>query len=197
MTRRRCRPSSAPTATPSPPAQNTPATRRRALPTGGWRSAAGRTAAKLLARGSALQGVTQPDHPARLRRGLVRDRQVDRRPARRAPGRGQAAARGALHRLPLRRHLREPSLLREHRPGGCLPPSDHPGLRHERPRPPVGHGAPLRLRVERQLGYKQAKYVMQVEAVASLAASREGTGATGRMRASTIGMPGSDWVAAR
>jgi DMSO/TMAO reductase YedYZ molybdopterin-dependent catalytic subunit len=29
----------------------------------------------------------------------------------------------------------------------------------------VGHGAPLRLRVERQLGYKQAKYVMNVEAV--------------------------------
>jgi DMSO/TMAO reductase YedYZ molybdopterin-dependent catalytic subunit len=27
----------------------------------------------------------------------------------------------------------------------------------------VGHGAPLRLRVERQLGYKQAKYLMRVE----------------------------------
>jgi len=33
----------------------------------------------------------------------------------------------------------------------------------------IGHGAPLRLRVERQLGYKQAKYVMRIEAVASLA----------------------------
>ena len=32
----------------------------------------------------------------------------------------------------------------------------------------VGHGAPLRLRVERQLGYKQAKYVMRIEAVDSL-----------------------------
>jgi DMSO/TMAO reductase YedYZ molybdopterin-dependent catalytic subunit len=32
----------------------------------------------------------------------------------------------------------------------------------------VEHGAPIRLRVERQLGYKQAKYVMKVEAVASL-----------------------------
>jgi DMSO/TMAO reductase YedYZ molybdopterin-dependent catalytic subunit len=30
---------------------------------------------------------------------------------------------------------------------------------------PVPHGAPLRLRVERQLGYKHAKYVMRVEAV--------------------------------
>ncbi len=32
----------------------------------------------------------------------------------------------------------------------------------------VGHGAPLRLRVERQLGYKNAKYVMRIDAVASL-----------------------------
>jgi DMSO/TMAO reductase YedYZ molybdopterin-dependent catalytic subunit len=40
----------------------------------------------------------------------------------------------------------------------------------------VGHGAPLRLRVERQLGYKQAKYVMRVEAVASLAGIGRGGG---------------------
>lgn len=33
---------------------------------------------------------------------------------------------------------------------------------------PVKHGAPLRLRVERQLGYKQAKYVMRVEATDDL-----------------------------
>lgn len=31
----------------------------------------------------------------------------------------------------------------------------------------VAHGAPIRLRVERHLGYKQAKYVMKVEAIAS------------------------------
>jgi len=42
----------------------------------------------------------------------------------------------------------------------------------------VGHGAPLRLRVERQLGYKQAKYVMRVEAVASLAGIAGGKGGT-------------------
>ena len=41
---------------------------------------------------------------------------------------------------------------------------------------PVGHGAPLRLRVERQLGYKHAKYVMRIEAVASLAGDRRGQG---------------------
>ena len=33
---------------------------------------------------------------------------------------------------------------------------------------PVPHGAPLRLRVERQLGYKHAKYIRRIEAVASL-----------------------------
>jgi len=32
----------------------------------------------------------------------------------------------------------------------------------------VGHGAPIRLRVERHLGYKNAKYVMRIDAVASL-----------------------------
>jgi DMSO/TMAO reductase YedYZ molybdopterin-dependent catalytic subunit len=40
----------------------------------------------------------------------------------------------------------------------------------------VGHGAPIRLRVERQLGYKQAKYVMRIEAVASLAQIGMGKG---------------------
>lgn len=33
----------------------------------------------------------------------------------------------------------------------------------------IGHGAPLRLRVERQLGYKQAKYIMRIELVDSFA----------------------------
>ena len=41
---------------------------------------------------------------------------------------------------------------------------------------PVAHGAPLRLRVERQLGYKQAKYVMQIEAVESFAEIGRGRG---------------------
>jgi DMSO/TMAO reductase YedYZ molybdopterin-dependent catalytic subunit len=41
---------------------------------------------------------------------------------------------------------------------------------------PVAHGAPLRLRVERQLGYKMAKYVMQIEAVASFESIAGGKG---------------------
>ncbi|HYI65071.1 MAG TPA: molybdopterin-binding protein [Allosphingosinicella sp.] len=41
---------------------------------------------------------------------------------------------------------------------------------------PVGHGAPLRLRVERQLGYKHAKFVMRIEAVESFAGIGRGRG---------------------
>ena len=41
---------------------------------------------------------------------------------------------------------------------------------------PQRHGAPLRLRVERQLGYKQAKYVMRIEARATLAGLYGGKG---------------------
>jgi DMSO/TMAO reductase YedYZ molybdopterin-dependent catalytic subunit len=41
---------------------------------------------------------------------------------------------------------------------------------------PIPNGAPLRLRVERQLGYKHAKYVERIEAVASLAAVGGGKG---------------------
>ena len=39
-----------------------------------------------------------------------------------------------------------------------------------------GHGAPIRLRVERQLGYKQAKYVMRIEAKDTLAGLYGGKG---------------------
>ena len=41
---------------------------------------------------------------------------------------------------------------------------------------PVSNGAPLRLRVERQLGYKQAKYVRAIELVESFADIRGGKG---------------------
>jgi DMSO/TMAO reductase YedYZ molybdopterin-dependent catalytic subunit len=41
---------------------------------------------------------------------------------------------------------------------------------------PIAHGAPLRLRVERQLGYKMAKYVMRIDAVESLGSIRGGRG---------------------
>jgi DMSO/TMAO reductase YedYZ molybdopterin-dependent catalytic subunit len=41
---------------------------------------------------------------------------------------------------------------------------------------PVANGAPLRLRVERQLGYKQAKYIRRIELVASFDAIGDGNG---------------------
>ncbi len=41
---------------------------------------------------------------------------------------------------------------------------------------PVTNGAPLRCRVERQLGYKMAKYVRAIELVESYAAIRGGNG---------------------
>jgi len=41
---------------------------------------------------------------------------------------------------------------------------------------PVPHGAPLRLRIERQLGYKHAKYIKRIEAVESFAHLGDGKG---------------------
>ena len=41
---------------------------------------------------------------------------------------------------------------------------------------PIANGAPIRLRVERQLGYKHAKYVMRIEAVDSLRRFGQGRG---------------------
>ncbi|MFC4291295.1 molybdopterin-dependent oxidoreductase [Sphingorhabdus arenilitoris] len=41
---------------------------------------------------------------------------------------------------------------------------------------PTGHGAPIRLRVERQLGYKHAKFVMRIEATDDLTKFGQGKG---------------------
>jgi DMSO/TMAO reductase YedYZ molybdopterin-dependent catalytic subunit len=41
---------------------------------------------------------------------------------------------------------------------------------------PVAHGAPLRLRIERQLGYKNAKYIKRIEAVADFSQIYGGKG---------------------
>jgi len=41
---------------------------------------------------------------------------------------------------------------------------------------PVAHGAPIRLRLERQLGYKMAKYVMRIEAIADFSSIALGKG---------------------
>jgi DMSO/TMAO reductase YedYZ molybdopterin-dependent catalytic subunit len=41
---------------------------------------------------------------------------------------------------------------------------------------PIANGAPLRVRIERQLGYKMAKYIMRIELVDSYAGIRGGKG---------------------
>jgi DMSO/TMAO reductase YedYZ molybdopterin-dependent catalytic subunit len=41
---------------------------------------------------------------------------------------------------------------------------------------PIANGAPLRIRIERQLGYKMAKYIMRIEVVASFANIGAGNG---------------------
>ena len=41
---------------------------------------------------------------------------------------------------------------------------------------PIANGAPLRVRIERQLGYKMAKYIMRIELVSSFAKIGAGTG---------------------
>jgi DMSO/TMAO reductase YedYZ molybdopterin-dependent catalytic subunit len=41
---------------------------------------------------------------------------------------------------------------------------------------PVAHGAPLRLRLERQLGYKMAKYIMRIDAIENFSGLGRGKG---------------------
>lgn len=61
---------------------------------------------------------------------------------------------------------------------------------------PVAHGAPLRLRVERQLGYKQAKYIMRIEAVAAFdAMDANGQTVIGRGKGGFWEDRGYEWYA--
>ncbi|MBL8774148.1 MAG: molybdopterin-binding protein [Phenylobacterium sp.] len=61
---------------------------------------------------------------------------------------------------------------------------------------PVRHGAPIRLRVERQLGYKHAKYVMRIEAVERLdAVDANGQTVLGRGKGGYWPDRGYEWYA--
>jgi DMSO/TMAO reductase YedYZ molybdopterin-dependent catalytic subunit len=61
---------------------------------------------------------------------------------------------------------------------------------------PVKHGAPLRLRVERQLGYKQAKYVMRIEVVDRLdGVDENGQSVLGRGKGGYWPDRGYEWYA--
>ena len=102
-----------------------------------------------------------PDHPPRLRRGLELHRQVEGRAAGHAarPGRSAAEARATWCSAAPTAWTRPRALLRERVPVRGLPPAEHPGLRHERRRCSTFRMARrLRVRLERKLGYKMAKY---------------------------------------
>ena len=77
---------------------------------------------------------------------------------------GGSVEPGAVHRVPLCRQLR----IRPYYESIDLIEAFHPqtilALRMNDQPLPTAHGAPVRLRVERQLGYKHAKFVMRIEA---------------------------------
>ena len=131
--------------------------------------------------------VAHADHAPRLRRRLERDRQVEGRAAAGVARRGQGQARGALRGVLLRRPDGAPN-------GTDLyyESIDLDDARHEQTilaydlndAPlPVPNGAPLRLRVERQLGYKHAKYITGIEFVDVLRQDR-------RRQGRLLGRPG-------
>ena len=134
-------------------------------------------AGRILARRAPRHAVAHPDHPPRLRGGLELHRQVEGR-----------AARHVLEQVRLKPEAR---YLVFHCADALEKTLDGSGQYYEsiglddafHPQTilaydmndqmlPIAHGAPLRLRVERQLGYKMAKYVMRIEAVESFADAR-------------------------
>ena len=177
--RRRCRRPSAPTATSSRARRTGCATPRRASPTGGWRSDG------LVERAAA---PSRSPSSRRCRRGA------------RSPGTtaSRAGARSASGRACRSAHLLEAVRLQpearyvvfhcaddfRRRPPYYesidLVDAFHPqtilawGMNDGDL--PVGHGAPLRLRVERQLGYKHAKFVMRDRGGGEPRADRQGQG---------------------
>ena len=124
-----------------------------------------------------VDAASHPDHPPRLRRGLERDRQVARRAAvahpRRTPGLSTRAKYIVFHcadRFGDKPYYESIDLVDAFHPQTIIAWGMNGHLL------PVPNGAPLRLRVERQLGYKQAKYVQRIEAVDSLAGVYGGKG---------------------
>ena len=136
----------------------------------------GREAGRVHARRAARDAGAHPDHAPRLRRGLELHRQVEGRAAEPHPRAGRAASRrrsssssAASTRWTGRRSTAatrattraSTSTTRYHVQTILAYELNDKAL-------PVSNGAPLRCRVERQLGYKQAKYVRAIELVDEL-----------------------------
>ena len=140
-----------------------------------------------------------PDHPSRLRRGLERHRQVDRRAAwagaASRPGSTPSARYIVFHCAD---DLGSTDGSGHYYESIDLIDAFHPQTilaydLNDQPLP-VAHGAPLRLRVERQLGYKQAKYVMRIEVVDRLDHSSAAARAASGKTAATSGTRGSSLI---
>ena len=124
---------------------------------------------------------------------------MDRRAAAAGAGHGEAEARGALCRLLLRRSDGRGD---DGRDGNIVQPpfyyesldlleATHPQtiLAYELNgrNLPVEHGAPVRLRAERQLGYKMPKYVQRIELVEQFRTySRAARAAIGKIWATLV-----------
>ena len=125
---------------------------------------------------AARAAVAHPDHAPRLRRGLELHRQVEGRAARPAARPGPADCRGALRRSSAA-STRWTGPRLDGRDSRYYESIDLDEAHHaqtilaydlnDKPLPVI-NGAPLRCRVERQLGYKQAKYVQAIELVDEL-----------------------------
>ena len=166
------------------------AARRSASPTGGL------TVGGLVARPLSLSladlraiAAARADHPPRLRRGVERDRQVAGAAARRrAAARRACATRRATSSSPAptstaarpitnRSTWSTRSTRRRSSPGRSTTASC-----------PSPTARPCRLRVERQLGYKHAKYLMRDRRGRQPRRDRQGArAAIGRITSTTIG----------
>jgi DMSO/TMAO reductase YedYZ molybdopterin-dependent catalytic subunit len=117
-----------------------------------------------------------------------------------AAGPREAEARRPLHRLPLRRHAgADAGRHRQYYESIDLIDAYHPQTilayeMNDAPLP-VRHGAPLRLRVERQLGYKHAKYVMRIEAWRAGRKDANGEAILGRGKGGFWPDRGYEWYA--
>ena len=121
----------------------------------------------------ARDAVAHADHAARLRRGLELHRQMDGRAARPLLDRARLKPEARYIVFHCADDLARPAtddgnITRASTSIDAFHPQTILAYEMNGAALPIAHGAPLRLRVERQLGYKMAKYVMRIEAVDEL-----------------------------
>ena len=117
-----------------------------------------RSTAFFVPRGHQTATCSQPDHCPRLRTRLVSDCPVDRSTARYVVFH---TADGWYESIDMFDVFHPQTILAYNLNGNNLP---------------VGNGAPLRLRVERQCGYKNVKFLKSIEVVDSLKSFGDGRG---------------------